>query len=138
MRCRRWPGRRDVRDKKRRCRVNDLISRSTRGLFRDLMTGSTVGEIGAAFQDELFAPSTTCTYQDSSVRRTLTQEYLEAVNWSDVNHITRVLRVFERLVHGFESSTAAGSSTRCAAMATSSMRTPAISPPSGRGSQWSR
>ncbi|PZS25573.1 MAG: hypothetical protein DLM61_19790 [Pseudonocardiales bacterium] len=102
MRCRRLPGRCDVRDKKRRCRVNDLISRSTRGLFRDLMTNSTVSEIGAAFQDELFAPSTTCTYQDSSVRRTLTQEYLEAVNWSDVNHVTRVLRVFERLVHGFE------------------------------------
>ncbi len=33
----------------------DLISRTTRGLFRDLMTGSTIGEINAAFQDELFA-----------------------------------------------------------------------------------
>lgn len=38
-------------------RRRDLISRTTRGLFRDLMIGSTLGEIGAAFQDELFAPN---------------------------------------------------------------------------------
>jgi len=36
------------------------------------------------------------------VRRRLTQEYLEAVDWSDISHINRVLRVFERLVHGYE------------------------------------
>lgn len=82
--------------------MSDLISRSTRGLFRDLMTGSTLGEIGSAFQDEGFAPSTTCTYQDSSVRRTLTQEYLEAVDWSDVEHVRRALRAIERLMHGYE------------------------------------
>jgi len=40
----------------------ELISRTTRGLFRDLMTNSTVGRIGAAFQDEGFAPSSDCTY----------------------------------------------------------------------------
>ncbi|TMR10630.1 hypothetical protein ETD86_38800 [Nonomuraea turkmeniaca] len=82
--------------------MSDLISRTTRGLFRDLMTGSTVEEIDAAFQDELFAPSTTSAYQDSSVRRIRTQEYLEAVDWSDVDHVSRALRVFERLAHGFE------------------------------------
>jgi hypothetical protein len=42
------------------------------------MTGSTVGEIGAAFQDEGFAPDPDCTYEDSSVRRQTTQEYLDA------------------------------------------------------------
>ncbi|MDF2710347.1 MAG: hypothetical protein K0R62_5999 [Nonomuraea muscovyensis] len=83
--------------------MSDLISRTTRGLFRDLMTGATLGEIDAAFQDELFAPSTTSTYHDSSVRRTRTQEYLEAIDWSDINHVNRALRVFERLTHGFES-----------------------------------
>jgi len=36
------------------------------------------------------------------VRRTLTQEYLEGGQLDDVHHINRVLRVFERLVHGFE------------------------------------
>jgi hypothetical protein len=82
--------------------MSDLISRSTRGLFRDLMTGSTIGAIGAAFEDELFAPNPECTYQDTSVRRVLTQEYLESVDWSDVSQATRALRVFERLSAGFE------------------------------------
>jgi hypothetical protein len=78
--------------------VSDLISRTTRGLFRDLMTGSTLGEINAAFQDELSAPNPDSTYEDSSSRRTLTQKYLESVDWTDINHINRVLRVFEHLV----------------------------------------
>jgi hypothetical protein len=80
----------------------ELISRSTCGLFRDLMTGSTVGEISTAFQDEGFAPNPDCAYQDTSVRRALTQEYLEAVDWADITHIDRILRVFERLVASFE------------------------------------
>lgn len=83
-------------------RTNELVSRTTRGLFRDLMTGTTLGEIGAAFQDEGFAPDADCVYEDSSSRRTLTQEYLEAVDWADPRHLDRVLRVFERLLHGYE------------------------------------
>jgi hypothetical protein len=82
--------------------VSELVSRTTRGLFRDLMTGSTVGAIGAAFQDELFAPDPDSTYEDSSVRRTTTQEYLEAIDWTDINQVSRALRVFERLIQGFE------------------------------------
>lgn len=82
--------------------MSELVSRTTRGLFRDLMTGSTVGAIGAAFQDELFAPNPDCTYQDSSVRRVTTQEYLEAIDWTDINQVSRALRVFERLIQGFE------------------------------------
>lgn len=58
--------------------MRELISKSTRGLFRDLMTGSTVGAISAAFQDEGFAPNPDSPYEDSSVRRTTTQEYLES------------------------------------------------------------
>lgn len=82
--------------------MSDLISRTTRGRSRDLMAGSTLGQIGAAFQDELFAPNPDSTYQDSSSRRTLTQEYLEAVDWTDINQVNRALRVFERLIQGFE------------------------------------
>lgn len=37
--------------------MNELVSRSTRGMFRDLITSSTLGAIGAAFQDEGFAPN---------------------------------------------------------------------------------
>jgi hypothetical protein len=82
--------------------ADELISRTTRGLFRDLMTGTTLGEIGAAFQDEGFAPNPDCTYEDSSVRRQSTQAYLEAVDWSDPRRVGRALRVFERLLHGCE------------------------------------
>ena len=74
----------------------------TRGLFRDLMTGSTFGAISAAFQDEGFAPNPDCTYEDTSVRRRRTQEYLESVNWTDPGHVARALRVFERLMEDFE------------------------------------
>ena len=82
--------------------TDELISRTTRGLFRSLMTGSTVGEIAAGFQDEGFAPDPDCTYEDSSVRRQSTQAYLDAIDWSDPRHVTRALRVLERLMHGFE------------------------------------
>ncbi len=81
----------------------ELISRTTRGLFRDLMTNSTVPEIRAAFQDEGFTPSPTCAYEDSSSRRTLTQAYVEAVDWTDSGHLTRALRAVERLVDGVPS-----------------------------------
>jgi hypothetical protein len=66
------------------------------------MTHSTVGEIATAFQDEGFAPNPDCRYQDSSVRRETTQSYLESVDWTDPGHINRVLRVFERLLDGWQ------------------------------------
>lgn len=82
--------------------MSDLIERTTRGIFRDLMTDSTKPGIGAAFQDEGFAPNPDCTYQDTSVRRALTQAYLEAVDWTDPGHVSRFLRAVERLLHGWE------------------------------------
>jgi hypothetical protein len=39
--------------------TDELISRTTRGLFRSLMTGSTLGEIATAFQDEGIARTRT-------------------------------------------------------------------------------
>ncbi len=56
--------------------MSDLVARTTRGIFSDLMTRST---IGAAFQDEGIAPNPGCTYQDTSVRRETTQAYPEVV-----------------------------------------------------------
>ncbi|NIJ12119.1 hypothetical protein FHU38_002463 [Saccharomonospora amisosensis] len=52
--------------------MKDLISASTRGQFRQLMTDSRVAAIDAAFQDAGFAPNPDCTYDDSNVRRTYT------------------------------------------------------------------
>ncbi len=83
-------------------RPAELIGGTTRGIFRDLMTSSTVSEIGTAFQDEGFAPNPDCDYQDSSVRRVTIQSYLDVVQWSDPTHVSRYLRVVERLLHGFD------------------------------------
>ncbi len=82
--------------------TRELVSTGTRGRFRKLMTDSTYGEISAAFQDEGFAPSPDCAYEDTSVRRSRTQAYLEAVDWTDSGHVTRAFRVFEVLLEGFE------------------------------------
>jgi hypothetical protein len=84
--------------------MKDLISSSTRGQFRDLMTNSTVGAIRSAFQDEGFAPNPNTRYDDTSERRTATQEYLESVAWSDPDHVARACRVFERLLIGWADS----------------------------------
>jgi hypothetical protein len=78
--------------------VKDLISTGTRGLFRNLMTDSTVNTISSAFHDEGFAASPGCTYENSSVRRVTTQEHLESVNWTDPAHVQRACRVFEHLL----------------------------------------
>jgi hypothetical protein len=80
----------------------DLVSTRTRGRFRDLATSSTLGQIGSAFQDEGFAPNSDSTYLDSSERRMLAQQYLEAVNWSDHDHVARALRAIERVLEGWD------------------------------------
>lgn len=82
--------------------TRQLISSTARGRFRDLTTGSTHGRIIAAFQDEGFAPNPDSTWDDGSVRRTATQQYLEAVNWTDPGHVTRALRAMERLMDEFD------------------------------------
>jgi hypothetical protein len=80
---------------------HELVSSGTRGRFRDLMTDCTYAQTSTAFQDEGFAPNPDCTWDDGSVRRTTTQHYLEAVEWTDPEHVQRALRVFERLLEGF-------------------------------------
>ena len=82
--------------------MTDLVGRTTRGVFRDLMTASTVGAINTAFQDEGFMPDPDCRYEDSSVRRRTTQSYLETVDWTDPREVGRFLRVAERLLNGWE------------------------------------
>jgi hypothetical protein len=85
--------------------VKDLIGTSTRGLFRNLMTDSTVGAITGAFHDEGFPPNPDCAYSDSSVRRLETQARLESVDWTDPGHVARACRVFEQLLLGWPDGT---------------------------------
>jgi hypothetical protein len=87
--------------------VKDLISRGTRGQFRNLMTGiGSYKVIAAAFQDEDFAPNPDCTWDDTSIRRTTTQQYLESVDWTDPAHVGRACRVFEQLLADWDSDDA--------------------------------
>lgn len=81
--------------------MTQFVSGTTRGLFRKLMTESTVGEIGAAFQDEGIAPNSDSRYEDTSVRRTTTQAYLDGVDWEDEGQVARFLVVAARLLHGW-------------------------------------
>lgn len=78
--------------------ARELVSTTTRALFRALATGSTVGKIRTAFTDEGFAPASGSLYVDSSERRTLTQHFLDGVDWTHPGQVGRALRVFERLV----------------------------------------
>ena len=87
--------------------MSDLVSGTTRGIFRRLMTESTVGVIETAFQDEGLAPDPDSRYEDSSVRRTTTQAYLDGIDWRDERQVGRFLVVAERLLHGWEALQAA-------------------------------
>jgi hypothetical protein len=80
----------------------ELISRTTRGQLRALTTDSTVGRISAAFQDEGFASNPDSTWDDGSARRTTTQHYLEAVNWTDPAQVGRALRAMARIMDEFD------------------------------------
>ncbi|MCZ4590425.1 abortive infection family protein [Rhodococcus opacus] len=80
----------------------DLVSKGTRGRFRDLATDSTVNVIATAFQDEGFAPNYESTYVDSSVRRQTAQHHMESVNWADEEQVARALRAIERIIEDFD------------------------------------
>lgn len=88
--------------------MSDLVSGTTRGMFRRLMTESTVGVIESAFQDEGLALNPDSRYEDSSVRRTTTQAYLDGIDWRDERQVGRFLIVAERLLHGWEADFVAG------------------------------
>ncbi|WP_137726559.1 abortive infection family protein [Prescottella subtropica] len=82
--------------------MSDLVSRGTRGRFRDAATGSTVSVISTAFQDEGFVPKLESSYEDSSVRRVTAQQFMESVNWGDEQHVVRALRAMERVLEDFD------------------------------------
>ncbi|MFB7998772.1 protein kinase [Streptomyces sp. NPDC056002] len=75
----------------------DLVSPATRTAFRILATNMTVRQVAEAWQSENFAPipEDELRYTDTSVRRRRFESYAAAVDWSDLAHVTRALRVFE-------------------------------------------
>lgn len=76
-----------------------LLGSGTRGAFKQLMTDSTLTKIDTAFRDEGFMPDQGEPPDgDSSVRRTRTQVYLDAIDWTEPAEVKRALRAFERLL----------------------------------------
>ena len=72
---------------------DELISRTTRGLFRSLMTGSTLGEISTAFEDEGFVPDPGRKTRTAASAGGSTQAYLDAIDWSDPRRVMLALQV---------------------------------------------
>lgn len=78
----------------------ELISAATRREFRELAVGTVLREIEGWWQDEGFAPGPPNDL--GGERRSLYQSYLEAVDWTDPDHVRRALRVFEEQLSGIE------------------------------------
>jgi len=80
----------------------ELISIKTRQVFRENMVGWILREISDEFDaarvecDLAFQPPV------SGQRRTLVEQYYHTVDWSDWNHVKRVLQIFETVLHQAE------------------------------------
>lgn len=72
----------------------DLLNRRAREAVRDHMSGTVLRDIDEMWQDERFPPS-----EDpepvGGERVTRFQGYLNQVDWTDLSHVARALRVFE-------------------------------------------
>lgn len=78
--------------------MNGIISQRTRSSFRDLTTHSTLREIRVAFEDQGFERKPDPSFEDSSQRRILTNDYFGSVDWMSVNHCERFIKVIEDVV----------------------------------------
>lgn len=79
----------------------ELLRRATRRAFRELATSIVLREIDGMWQDEGFAPAP-ANPDVMGERRSVFQSYLDAVDWTDLDHVARALRVFEQTTMGFK------------------------------------
>jgi Abortive infection C-terminus len=77
----------------------ELIALATRIAFRELAGRVVIRDIDNLWQAEGFAPASDPTTLPMSERRAVFQSYMDAVNWTDERHVTRAVRVFERMLH---------------------------------------
>ena len=70
-----------------------------RGVFRDWASGIVLRDIERIWQAEGFAPGAAAPV--GGQRQSLWAEYEASVNWSDADHIRRVLRVYESVIMEF-------------------------------------
>lgn len=82
--------------------MNELIAARTRLAFRDAFSDFfVIRTIDEAFVAEGFKPVSALPHgvEVSGARRSLVQSYYEAIDWSSLQQVRRVLRVFEEVLH---------------------------------------
>ncbi|CAM5670000.1 hypothetical protein SCYAM73S_02473 [Streptomyces cyaneofuscatus] len=85
----------------------ELVSPAVRNAIRSLATSLTLRIVSELWEDHGFAPipPDELKYQDSGQRRSEFMLYAEGVDWSDPNHIRRVLLVFEDFIRKYDEVT---------------------------------
>lgn len=78
--------------------ADDLISKRTRNAFRETLVGWTLREIEMEFESEGFTPDLEFQPSMGGQRRSYVEQYYRAINFSDIKHVRRLLRVYERVI----------------------------------------
>ncbi|MFD5111920.1 abortive infection family protein [Streptomyces sp. NPDC058391] len=76
----------------------ELLSRTARNAVRALMSDLVAGAIGEYWENEHFAQNSDATPGEGGVRKQLFDSYAASVDWTDDDHVTRALRVFESML----------------------------------------
>jgi hypothetical protein len=76
----------------------ELLSRTARNAVRALMSNLVAGAIGEYWENEHFAQNLDVTPGEGGVRKQLFDSYAASVDWTNEDHVTRALRVFESML----------------------------------------
>ncbi|WP_345673447.1 abortive infection family protein [Yinghuangia aomiensis] len=76
----------------------ELLSRPARNAVRGWMGVLVVAAISEYWENEHFAPAADFTPGEGGVRKQTFDAYAASVDWTDVDHVARALRVFESLL----------------------------------------
>ena len=78
--------------------ASDLISKRTRNEFRETFVGWTLREIDIEFENEGFEPDPNYLPPLTGQRRSLVEQYYKNIDFTNPNHVRRLLRVFESVI----------------------------------------
>ncbi|MGW3060691.1 abortive infection family protein [Streptomyces goshikiensis] len=76
----------------------ELLSRTARNAVRALMSDLALGAIGEYWENQHFTQNLDTTPGGGSARKQLFDSYAASVDWTDEDHVTRALKVFESML----------------------------------------
>lgn len=76
----------------------ELISKTTRNEFREILTGYTLREIEMTFDAGNFSPRADCDPQVGGQRRSLVECYYANIDFTSVSDVKRLLAVYEEII----------------------------------------